>query len=316
MWEKKTRPAKDCRNRLQWLFSPAIQSGKHIRFLGSTLTETVTPKLSDVVHSEFSVEGRGVEIRIGRCKDKFPYGPFWLVHKHRVIDSTGIGTCQYSTAGIGGVITLHGDSWTPLLGKNKDQLTQYVDELEQAIFHRIEPLLQDAAKDSEVFESQMLLNDVQDLLNEMLSGEKAKIGKEKRKRAAGSSGTVKPAGTGAQRLNAARVHQSGQATERGESAPLPRRGVRMKMWEGDGNKLGKFDSIEKTVYLDYSHPFIRMAKDAGDRMCILQAVAIVLADHEVSHDGSQRILKGMYRDFCEVVSELLRTVKEAENATT
>lgn len=316
LWPKKTRPTKDCRDKLQWLFTPAIRAGQRIRFLGSGLSALATPPLTDAVECRFDVDGHEVEIAIGRVAEAFPNGPFWLVHKHRVIDQTGIGTCQYSSSGIGGVITLHGDSWTPMLGKNKDQLTQYVDELEQAIFHRIEPLLKDAAKDSEMFESQLLVNDLQEMLNGILSDEKTRQGKGKRGRTSGKAGTVEPTGNGAKHRTAQEVHQDGEVSERDPSVVLPRRGVRMKMWDGDGLKIGKFDANEKAVYLDASHPYIRMAADSGDRLCLLQAVAIVLADYEVRHEGSQRILRGMYGDFCEAVSELLRSVKEVQHAVT
>lgn len=312
LWPSKGLPSVACQKKIAWLFSPAIQSGVKISFGGvSTLQAVALPALTDVVSDTFAVAGMNVTIEIGRCNGPVTNGPFWLEYCHRVIEATGIGTCQYGVSGIAGRIIL-AEEWKPLLGKNKDQLTEHIDELEQAIFSRIEPLLQEAAAESETFETQMILSDLEGVLNAFIGSQKKK-GKSRRPgKPRSKPGTVLPVGSDRTTGQAAVVSGEGDVIE--AEGTMPRRGMRMKYQQSDSPLMGRYDKSEVCVYLNDAHPAVAKAKEEGNRLALLQSAAAIIAEHESRFSEGQGLLSFAHDSVLEIQSQLMATVKEVENA--
>ncbi len=131
---------------LSYTFTPGLLQGRQIVFRFPkkkplTATPYALPPLDDVVQDEFLVNGRGVKIHVGIVKEGHPneHPGFAFCHHHRVITTTALGCGGLSPARIAGQVWLD-NSWS--ISRNKDELVDGQDELSEALFSRLRPMLE------------------------------------------------------------------------------------------------------------------------------------------------------------------------------
>lgn len=297
--------------RLGWVFSPAIKDG--LRFIhsdsGTLVSAAEVPPLLHAVRDSFVVDGKSVSIDIGMlpegAKSEFTQGgPFWIQHRHRTIDSSGIGTKGRCVRRIAGVIVL-GDEWT--LSKNKDELCGDTDSLAQAIFERIAGLLDECEETAEQIETDALKIDLEERLNAALNTTK----REKRSGGGDSRGTAKPAYTGRRRTHAADTSDNpGSVLD--DKPQRTRRGFSLGFTSQEDDILGRFDSLGKTIYLNQDHVAIAKWKEADNRDAILFAAAVILSQHDATLIDGQKIMGFAAGDFIGPCVKLITSLVATE----
>jgi hypothetical protein len=314
----KKAPSHEAYADVAFAFTPAIEAGKQL-FKSTNgkrqlLEATKMPERTDVVKSEFDIDGKPVSIDIGILPDgvKFDRGPLWVVYEHRIIERGSRGAGQYSARRLAGIIKL-GDGWKDSLSKNKDDITDDEERLADAIFARIEPILLKADKMAESIESNALRNELADSLNEFIT--EANKSREKRDKG-DSKGSRSPAFTGRKRSKAAKTTDALGSVVGGGSVSVGRRsGFVVEFFEGDPATIGHFERGGCRVWLNTSHPFVSHIKAEQNKMALLVCCASLIADHVCRHDDNGKpLLKFNYEDFASALGGIVSDSKEERNA--
>lgn len=305
----KHQPNNEAFDRLAFIFTPALQRGLQIvrssGGVGKPLVPAVLPQLQETVADTFEVEGKTVSINIGILPEgqKMRHGPFWLQYGHRIIDSTSLGasngTTAYSTLRVGGVIVL-GKGWR--LTKNKDDLSELNERLNDAIFVRIEALLKKGETLAESIESQSLRNELETTINASV---KSAADQSKEKRSKGETHLrVYPSNTGRRRTKASQT-QDGNGSIAVASCAGRKRGFALD-WCDDQNEdsIGKFDATGSRVSLNLNHRFISYAKASGNRIALVSCAHVLIASYAAQHDSGNKLLCFECSDVAQVYGRL------------
>jgi hypothetical protein len=298
---KRGFPRSDTWERIRWLFTPALANVRQIVVSESSGRKTVLkpvamPPFVDSVEASFEVQGKSVSIAIGIVKDGHPMknGPFWVVYGHRIVKNSPIGAGKYSTLRMGGKIVL-GKGW--VLTKNKDDLSDFSEELADAVFERIEPLLMKHEQLSEDVESAALKAELEGMLNQSIKDAK----KEKRASPENETGAVVPKQTGRQRRNFKNAQDGGSKRKR--------TGFHIDWMDDDGGMLGEYDDLANVIRLNVRHPFVADAKLDGNRPA-LYAVAVSIMAHTLCNaDTKGHRLLFELGSFPDTLAKLMRTMK-------
>lgn len=304
-------PRVDLDDKLSKIFSPALRSGRQIlvkRCKGRPvpLTPPDDPELSDVIADTFEVCGNEVAIRIGLLPEgkRSPYTGFALSYRHRVIEETTIGTGKYSASRVAGSITL-GDGW--MLTRNKDNFVDNREDLADAIFSRIERLLEKAETLSETLESQQLTDKLSGMMNAALSG----LRKEKRKSPREETGAIIPASTGRRRRNATEsTNESGSVDAPGTRS---RHGITIK-WIAMDSDIGRYDGSNNAVLLNTDHPFVMGRREAREYTTLFTIAWGLYCYGRCHNEGQQMLLLDKF-DFISGWSMLLTEMEESNGRT-
>lgn len=319
---RRNAPSRQAYEGLAWIFTPALADGKQIIIPDGRATRPLKavalPTFSDVVEDIFTVCGREVYIKMGIVAEssRMVKGPFWVQYGHRNILKTDIGTRNYSADRMGGVIRLKKGDWN--LSANKDDLTDYKEELNNAIFERIEGLLQKSESLSEEIANSALQSELESELNEALVKTR-KNEKEKRKEGETTTpGTIIPVGTGRKRRRAKVSDPNEPGSVDGQEIPGKRkRGIYLAFAEfDDPSTLGEYSDLGTKVTLNKEHPFVEHLRKNKEMKEALHAVAFSLICHwAVTNKGNQRLLFES-EDFGLVFGKVLANldIKESEDA--
>lgn len=309
----KRAPQRESLDTIGWVFTPAIKNGIQLLYGNkhnqrNAIKPFELPLLQDAVDSEFDIDGKMVHIRIGILADgcRMPRGPFWVAHGHRHICSMALGIKNGSSEKLGGVITL-GDGWR--LSRHKDDFTENTDRLEEAIFCRIQAVVEKASSIAETMELASLRTEIQSILDSAIDKVREKRGKGK------SIGSVGPRNTGRQRKNASDVSAMLEGSveipgSKGKQSRL--RGIKFDWRQMDDLSLGSVDAIDSRVSLNTNNDFVRSLRDDGNAIAQVLCVCSLIADHESRHNGSQKLLAFEYKDFSQAVGRLVSGVGHAK----
>lgn len=296
---RRNSPSRQAYENLAWIFTPALIDGKQIIVPDNRLTKplkaVLLPTFSEVVEDIFSVSGREVYIKIGIVSDssRMVKGPFWIQYGHRNIARKPIGCGNYSADRMGGIIRLKKGDWN--LSANKDDLTDYKDELGDAIFERIEHLLKKSESFSQELANSELQNELESELNDAILRAK-KTEKEKRPGEHSSTGAITSIGTGRKRKTAKvsdpNEEGSVEGLVDGDGKGKRRRGIYLVFGEFDTpDTLGEYDDFSRRITLNKEHPFVDHLRRNKDLKGALHAIAFSLICHwAVTNQGKQRLL--------------------------
>jgi hypothetical protein len=305
---RKCPPSESAYRALAFAFTPAIRRGIQIvRSNGGrrqVLSPVDMPLRDDIVQAEFDVAGKRVAIDIGILPDgvSIERGPFWLIHGHRILTETSIGVGQYSARRLAGTITL-GDGWP--LSKNKDGLADHDEQLADAIFERLEPVLKKADQLAESIESSMLRTELEGVINSAIGDPK------KEKRSDGDSiGSVRPRGTGQKRTRAAKT-QDGNGSVLNDTPVGRKRGYLLDWYDDNPAVLGKFDRAGMRVSLNLKNGLIASAKSTTNRAALAACAVSLISDYCCRHDeDGYKLLKFSFTSFASAMGSILRDYTE------
>lgn len=308
---KRNPPGKDAWSTLQWVFTPALLHGKQIKVVGTSgkaelLSAVQLPPFAEVVCEQFDIEGRKVEVTIGIIQDghNATFDQFWLQYGHRNIRQTDIGSKGFNLSRVCGVIKL-GDGWK--LTKNKDDLSEFCEELEDQIFLRIQFMLQRAEQMSEDVEATALKHELEGMLNDAIGDAKKEARGQKRNP---GSGTVEPTGRKGKRKKAEKIHEDQPGSvEDAPSGGARKRGYKLAFGYHDNERLGRFDSLSNTITLNLSHPFVESIKRAVNKMALHAVSVAVLSDGLCNSDGKYDKTLFEIEDFGLTFGKLIKSVR-------
>jgi hypothetical protein len=301
----KNTPSQSAFDELSWIFAPAISNGLQIvrRKLGrsNALAPHKMPLLTDIVADTFEVNGKSVTIHIGILPDGAKVnGPFWVSYGHRNIERTSRGVGSYSAMRVAGTIVL-GDGWT--LSKHKDALTDPdEDALSEAIFVRIEHVLQKAATLSETLICDAMRAEIENNLNSLIDGTGG-TRREKRDRG-DTTGSRPPRHSGRKRRKAAKTTDASGSVD--DSKPRKSSGFHFDWYEDEPQSIGRFDRGGCRVSLNLNNPFVASAKETANQHALLICAAALIADFDCRCDGrGNALLKCVYGNFADAVGSIL-----------
>lgn len=161
---------------LAFTFSPALRSGRQIKFIrnggrAKPLACPMDPAWSESVQFDVEVGHRKATVRAGILApdDKSGRRGLSFGFAHRIIMAdTQSGCGDYSTQGFAGYVDLD-EKWT--LGQNKSQVTdEAFQQLCDEIAPRLQPLLEKLRKANQHLQLEAFAREVSDLLNQTLRG--------------------------------------------------------------------------------------------------------------------------------------------------
>ena len=202
---------------------------------------------------------------------------------------------------MGGQVTL-GDGW--VFTKNKDSISENCDELEEAIFTRIEHLLIKADQASIDVQSTQIRTELASMLNSAVKTAR----RESRDLNGGSRGTVSPVGTDRKRRNATNVHSDspGSVDDAGNKR---RRGMQIDWCSIADTDIGKYDTRANTVNLNLSHSFVALAKSSENYQALFAVAFAVYSDYICMHkEGGQKTMFEV-EDFGGTYGKLMKGMK-------
>lgn len=302
-------PGKDAKSQLSWVFTPAIEDGKQVVFIEEKVPKKKPliacrlPVFIDSVRESFDVNGKRVDIHIGIIADgdRIEKGPFWIQHEHRNICSSSIGAKGFTLSRVGGVIHL-GSGWK--LTKNKDDLSDNREELDEEIHSRIKFLLQKAEQLSMDVQASALRTELESMVNEAIGEAR----REARSAASRSTGTVVQKNTDRKRRNAAAVHENLSGSVNRTNGRR-RTGFSLAFGADESDRLGNYDSLANTVTLNLDHPFVRHTKDVAN-IHALYAVAIAILSEAICNSdnrGNKTLFE--VEDFGMTFGMIIKTVR-------
>jgi hypothetical protein len=262
----KQRPSKAAFDELSWVFTPAMNSGKQLIHVEngkkSLLKPVAFPPREDVVIESFEIDGKSVSIDIGIVKDghAFTHGPFWLIYGHRVLQSTSIGTLGYSASRLGGTITI-GKEWK--LAKNKNAITESVDQLSEEIQSRIEVLLKKASERDSNDSVEKLRREIDCELSDMLRP--FCVTKRSRPGKNGKKGTVEKKGTD-------------------RTTSPPKSISNFDLVAMNPLSVGVFDALSSRVSLNLENACVATAVVTGNKTVLLCIAASLIAEFSCRQD--------------------------------
>lgn len=225
------------------------------------------------IDQEILVGGRGVRVYAGIVKQGVPNPKPGLtyVHSFRVIKpACGLGCGGRDFSGITGFVGLD-EKWR--LTKNKDGISQHQDELADAVFSVVRPLLDEAAKRGHSLALEQLEEAVSLDVRGMIDTVIAPNQKAKRRSPDNEIGAVEPVGSGRKHKRAERT-QDGETFAGAKRAKLASKlSVRFQDL-GDDERLGAYS--DGLVILNDRHPWIAPLK-AGGAMSASRPAIVLLA---------------------------------------
>jgi len=285
-------PRQSTWERLALTFMPGLANGLQIKITANTaggsryLEPASIPMMSECVEDSFDVDGRRVRIRIGIKQDgvKAPFDGFALCYGHRCLKTTDIGTGELNSSRMTGIIEL-GEGWT--LNTFKDGVPD-IQPLAEPIFSRIRHLLEKADQMARVVACEALLTKVEAMFNQHKDTQQ----KEKRPGEKGQAkGTVKGTGTRGRRRNASHVDPKAKGSvDGGQAIEIP--GMKLFYKDGDGKLIGycSRDNALLKVWLDRSHPTVKMAAESENAVAISCLVTVLLASHDETAAAGQQVM--------------------------
>lgn len=274
---------------LGFIYSPALRRGCRISFArGKRLFQAERyemPAMEDVVDTSALVDGKRIRVHVGIVPEgvRNPHPGINYAHGFRVIiPETELGCGDYSSDRIAGWVLLEDDKDDRVNGwkltRNKDDISDYKEQLGEAVFGLIEPVLKKASKQALLAESSLLSRNLTDMFRGLAAGDPQK---EKRERGEGGV-RVEPKGTERKRRNFSKTQPGGN----GGGTPAGK--FKIVFRELDEGKIGKVDLEGGVIQLADSHPFISAAKKAGNREALLGVAVMLFASRDCN--GSQSLL--------------------------
>lgn len=279
----------DTFSRLAVTFMPAILSGKQIVVVQkgkrSPLVAYRLPAMQEAVEESFEVGGRPVSIHIGIAQEgeRIEEPGFLFCFRHRVVKVSNLGTKHYNAERMIGRVIL-GDGW--VLTPHKKDFAEDSEDLEDAIFSRIESLLAKSDQMSDIVESNAIRAELEGMINACVRDARAK---EKRPGCNQSQpGTRFPTNSGRKRINASVFDPKSSGSV--ELSQPGRRGFQIK-WAAIGDTtLGKCYTETRTVVLNIENQFVRTMKEQKNRAALFAVAVGILCYADDNIDGEQRLV--------------------------
>lgn len=297
---------------LAFTYSPALKQGKQIVFRRGKcepvlLKRYELPPLVETIDSTIDVDGKSARIFVGMVQPgaENPRPGISYTHGFRVITHGAIGCGGLGSSRIAGWVVL-GDGWR--LARNKNDVTAYKDELGDAVFSVIRPLVEKASSQAITIKSKSLADGLTSMFRGILGGNEENA-KAKRDKSKNRTGRIDPTGTG-------KPHKRAGKTQDGKRF----RGVKAGEFRIDfkpcaDGAIGEVERDGGVIWLADNHVTVQQAKARNEEKALLVLAVALFGSSEVH---SQAPLLAMLRDGSTsrnveiVVGKLLAEMHESE----
>jgi hypothetical protein len=262
---------------LGYTYGPAIRQGRQITVRRSNgqpfpIRPYELPKFeSGHIETEIEVLGKRAKVTAGIVAPGVPNRRSGITYAHefRVIKSaSGYGCGAFDFSRIAGVVDLT-SGWT--FTKNKNDISRNKDELFEAVFRVLEPLLKRAEVEGQRLESAQFDRDVDALLNETVFG--ANKDRKAIRENGNGSGTKRTTGNGAKHKRAKRDQEGSSFLDK-----ATRGGLRITYYDDvdDDGHIGRF-SPPRTIQLNTAHAFVRAARQQNPMAIVAIAAPLIVS---------------------------------------
>jgi hypothetical protein len=283
---------------LGYLYAPALEGGRQLIFTHEKKPRLVPrfvppTNLTDVVDTTIVVHGRSARVHAGIVPvgTKNPRPGLAYSHGFRVIiPRSAFGCGDYSTQRIVGSVRL-GEGWR--LTKNKDDISEFKEELGDAVFAVLSGILEKARTQSQRLESDKFIEGINLKLASVMDAAK------ERRDAAGGRGTHGRGGGGGVRTRV-------KKTQPGEKRLHSASGSLRVDFDENEKKVGRVELDGRRIWLGTTHPFIDEALKASDQRALV-VLALTLFVDAVQNSEKQRAFAWAQEnhDLPGMLSELL-----------
>lgn len=265
-------------------YTPGLEKGRCVTLTRGTRPRKLTPRKWPKTKEEFTdtiqAAGRSVHVRMGVVADgeaNTYCNGFSFERTYRVIKESTLGANGFSVGRIAARITL-GHEWD--LSTNKDDFSEYQDELADAIHDRCSGMLNRAHQQAVSIEDSDFSAELASLVT---SGEAARR-RESRRPPENATGPVEPKETGRRRQNAqASSDQPGSIIDQGGSRRR-RSGFTVEAYEESSESnhtVGYYDADGNRLRLNLRNPFLSRQWASRNSEALLAVVYGVLSDASV-----------------------------------
>lgn len=297
---------------LAFIYSPAIKSGRQIVFQRardrSPLQRYELPTLIDVIDTTISVEGKTARVHVGIVPDGVdnPRPGISYTHLFRVILHSALGCGGLGSSRIAGWVSLDG-GWT--LARNKDDVSAYKDDLGEAVFAAIRPIVEKASSQALVMRTASLSESLTASFRGIVGGSEANA--KARREKSDRHGSIRPTGTGTKHSRAAKT-QIG--TRFRDARP---REFRIDFKPCSDPSIGEVDAAGRLIWLASNNLMINAARAAEERKVLLVAAIMLFASYEAT--AKEPLLASCRddaraSDVAEIAGRLLVEMHNAEQA--
>ena len=262
---------------LAFTYSPAIRAGRQIVFRRSrqpalVLQRHELPQLTDIVDTTIEVDGKQARVHVGIVPAGVdnPRPGIIYTHAFRVIHHSALGCGGLGSSRIAGWVSLD-RGWA--LSRNKDDIAAYRDELGDAVFAAIRPIVEKASTQAMTLKSASLSAALTTMFRAVLGSAEANA-KAQRDGARNKTGSVQPTGDGAK-------HKRARKTQRGSRFRDIKAGEFRIDFKPCGDALGEVDLVGSEVWLNDLHPLIQDAKRDDDRRSLIVMACHLLVSRDI-----------------------------------
>jgi hypothetical protein len=283
-------------------YTPGLELGKSIfatiqKRQGRKLTPIKWPKCDEEVFDTIEAAGRTLSVRMGIVEEGTvnPYEKgFSFERKYRSIKASLLGANGYAVSRVAARITL-GKEWE--LSTNKDDFSEFEDELEEAIQDRFGYLMQKASTQTISIEEDEFNN----FLGAIASASGDGTRRENRKHSENNTGSVEPKSTGRKRTNAEKSSdEPGSVLDDSSKASKRRSGYTVDTYtDPDGSlEIGYYDESAKRVRLNMANPWLKEKYAARVNDALIPIIKGILAQAEqYRFDKAEPLFLGKPKEF-------------------
>lgn len=318
LFQNRSKPQQDTFDKLAMTFMPALTSGRQILAIIRGKRQPIVPyrlaAMQETVEESFLIGDKPVSIQIGLAQEgeRIQWPGFLVCFRHRVIKVSEIGTKHYNADRVIGRIVL-GNGWA--LTPHKNDFSDHCQELEDAIYSRIEHLLRKSDELSDIVESNAIRAELEVMLNACVKGARAKESRPGGTREK-QFGTVEPRDTGRRRTKARAFDSSlpGSVELSADGSAKSRRGFHLKFAPLGETVMGRCFSETSTVQLNSENPFVEAMRKAKNRPALVAVACGLLCNINDRMDCTQKLVvpRG---EFSDAWGAVMATFKEMEVAT-
>ena len=267
-------------------YTPAIDNGcKIFWFVNGPSYRLIGRKWPQCESEDYQTviaAGREVSVRMGIVKEGVfnPYQKgFSFERTHRVIMESALGSGEYSVSRIAARISL-GKEWD--LSTNKDELLEFRDELEEAIYSQFEGMIREASEQAVSFEDQEFNRELASIIQESTKAGQ----REERPNPGESKGTVEPKETGRKRENATSASDKNGSVIGEYGINKRRSGFSVETYFDDSLTFGYYDRPANKVRLNLSNEWIAKKHREKNMDAIIPVVYGLLADFAIRNEAN------------------------------
>lgn len=294
-------------------YTPGLELGKKIvtktsRGAWEGLKPRRWPKTDDEIVDTIQAAGREVTIKMGIVQkgEANPYNHgFSFERTYRVIKESTLGANGFSVSRIAARISLSSE-WS--LSTNKDDFTEFQDELAEAIYDRCHELMKKASEQAISHEDSQFNRE----LSEVIAKSKSKKQREKRGKGT-QSGSIEPKRTGRQRRNAAESTDENGSVD-GFGKNRKKNGFDVETYEDESSTFGYYDPDGNRVRLNIANTWLKEKYRNRIQDALIPVIYGIIAEHAIRCDsGKNPLLKEQIDgQFCDQWGKMVEMILENE----